>query len=1098
MKRLLVYFSVLVGCLFVGLTTYYMLKDYDMFFPETQGVSAEADYNLNVGETAEYKFTIDKKSDDTEMLYSFDNEGVATYDLETGIITAVKGGTTNLKVYTNKENLGHYECSIVVGDGSDNNAWIIDSKEDLAAIGTTRKFAAATVDWKLSDNYELLNDIELNGDDEWEPIGGKIVGNQIQYFTGKFNGNHHTIKNLTMTQDCHYAGLFGAVGEMATITSVKLDNVNISGYYFYGGSLVGLCVGAEMKGVEVTNANITINARTNEMLNWWDMDENNVGGIVGLNQAFIDGDIIHHSKLSLMTFDGNIKLNAPATVKTRYSVGGILGYNLGAEIHNNKAVVNFEIANGLTGLTNKQVIVGGIVGTSYIHNPKNTTFTENKDKEVVYAIIMNNLAIMNHDNTPAVIGGIIGHNAAATQSVLLEDVTDCTLTDAEQKAVISRMNQNIVSRITGNMFYAYDAELTMVYAGCEPKSLEALKAVATYNEKNWAIATPDNADEGNFAWVIVDGEQVATIDYEGSNEEHDFSLTTIELNQDNFASYIAKMLDNTSHVAQKYWLSREYKLTSDIDLTQLFPNWTPISYRETDPTFTGTFDGNGFTIKNVNIVNIKNVDTQELNFVSVGLFASIGSTGIVKNLKVENVEIDFAGIGGAIAGVNYGLIENCQVTAVHIKDSLTAGFVVGHNKGVIRTTKTISEEDTNLQYTVLADMEAENTIANLKTDANVFMGGIAGYNAGKIVGARIEANFKLDGATVASGAVSKMLGGIAGYNGGEIILSSVENANIKDLSKVYTYIGGIAGLSNGLIDRCHAGLTGDGYSASIIAEVNKANNLVGGIAGQLSMGAEIKQSFVKADITAYYAGGIAANLFGKVTECYVLGTITGEYVGGISVNVSLSDTQSEGGYVADCYVRATLKGNTETARVAGLSTYIIHPGKFERIILSVNFGGLGDKYFESYTDTRTGFYNFVNSFAGTKLGRVYNIIIDKSIVKAEDKVQENGGVIEYEGQSVYYTDTDTIQSGETFYVEKGFGMSEGGIWFMTAGQYPELRNVNLDGNDQNPIVEEEAGEPEEVPGEGAGTEEGEGAGEGEGTGEGEGAGEGEGGAVVVE
>ena len=1062
MKRLLVYFSVLVGCLFVGLTTYYMLKDYDMFFPETQGVSAEADYNLNVGETAEYKFTIDKKSDDTEMLYSFDNEGVATYDLETGIITAVKGGTTNLKVYTNKENLGHYECSIVVGDGSDNNAWIIDSKEDLAAIGTTRKFAAATVDWKLSDNYELLNDIELNGDDEWKPIGGKIAGNQIQYFTGKFNGNHHTIKNLTMTQDFHYAGLFGAVGEMATITSVKLDNVNISGYYFYGGSLVGLCVGAEMKGVEVTNANITIKERTDGSLNWFGMDENNIGGIVGLNRAFIEGDIIHHSKLSLMTFDGNIKLDAPATVKTRYSVGGILGYNLGAEIHNNKAVVNFEIANGLAELTGKQVVVGGIVGTSYIHNPNNETFTENKDKEVVYAIIMNNLAIMDHDNTPEVIGGIIGHNAGADVGVIVPE--DCTLEPTEIDAIIERMNQNIVSRVTGNMFYAYNAELTMVYAGCKLKSLEALKAVATYNEKNWAIATPDNADEGNFAWVIVDGEQVATIDYEGSNEEHDFSLTTIELNQDNFASYIAKMLDNTSHVAQKYWLSREYKLTSDIDLTQLFPNWTPISYRETDPTFTGTFDGNGFTIKNVNIVNIKNVDTQELNFVSVGLFASIGSTGIVKNLKVENVEIDFVGIGGAIAGVNYGLIENCQVTAVHIKDSLTAGFVVGHNKGVIRTTKTISEEDANLQYTVLADMEAENTIANLKTDANVFMGGIAGYNAGKIVGARIEANFKLDGVTVASGAVSKMIGGIAGYNGGEIILSSVENANIKDLSKVYTYIGGIAGLSNGLIDRCHAGLTGDGYSASIIAEVNKANNLVGGIAGQLSMGAEIKQSFVKADITAYYAGGIAANLFGKVTECYVLGTITGEYVGGISVNVSLSDTQSEGGYVADCYVRATLKGNTETARVAGLSTYIIHPGKFERIIVAATFSGVGDKYFESYTDTRTGFYNFVNSFAGTKLGTIYNIVIDESLVKSEDKVIKNGGAINYNNQSVYYTDSVTIKSGESFYTEKGFSMTEGSIWYMPAGAdtFPELRNANIDGNYQNAVAATSEELPEET------------------------------------
>ena len=1075
MKRLLVYFSVLVGCLFVGLTTYYMLKDYDVFFPETEGVSAEADFNLNVGETAEYKFTIDKKSDDTVMSHSFDNEGIADYNMETGIITALKGGTTKLKVFTNKENLGHYECTIVVGDGSDNNGWIIDSAEDLAAIGKTREFPAATVEWKLSDNYELLNDIELSG--EWTPIGGEfyLVGSEINYkrFTGKFNGNHHTIKNLTMTEDFYYAGLFGAVGEMATISSVKLDNVNISGYYLYAGSLVGLCEGAEIKGVEVSNANIEINARTNQMLNWLGMDQNNVGGIVGLNKAFIDEDhdIVHHSKLSLMTFDGNIKLDAPETVKTRYSVGGILGYNLGAEIHNNKAVVNFEVSSGLSGLTGKQVIVGGIVGTSYIHNPDDESFTANKDNEVVYAIVMNNLAIINFDNSTEVMGGIIGHFAVATQSVLLEKVNNCTLTDAEQKEVISRMQANSVSRVLGNMFYSYDKELTKTYAGCEEKTLEALKLAETYTAKNWAIATPETADEGNFAWVIVDGKQVATIDYEGTNEDHSFSLTTIELNQDNFAGFVAKMLDNTSRVAQKYWLSREYKLTSDIDLAELFVNWTPISYRETDPTFSGIFDGNGFAIKNMNIVN-KIVDSEEVNFVSVGLFASIGTTGIVKNLKVESVDIDFAGIGGAIAGVNYGLIENCQVVGVHIQDALTAGFVVGHNKGIVRTTKTISEEDTNLQYTVLADMEGENAIANLKTNANVFLGGIAGYNAGKIVGARIEANFKLDGATVSEGVISKMIGGIAGYNGGEIVLSSVENANIKDLSKVYTYIGGIAGLSNGLIDRCHAGLTGDGYSVSIIAEVNKANNLVGGIAGQLSMGAEIKQSFVKADITAYYVGGIAANLFGKVSECYVMGAITGEFVGGISVSVSLADSQSVGGYVADCYVRATLKGNTENAKVAGLSTYIINPGKFERVILSVNFGGLGDKYFESYTDTRTGFYNFVNSFAGTKLGRVYNIVIDKSIVSAEDKVQENGGLIEYDGQSVYYTDTTTIQSGESFYVEKGFGMSEGGIWLITGGQYPELRNVNLDGNEQNPVVEPEVDEPVEVPGDDAGTEPG--------------------------
>ena len=1084
MKRLLVYFSVLVGCLFVGLTTYYMLKDYDIFFPETQGVSAEADYNLNVGETAEYKFAIDKKSDDTEMLYSFDNEGIATYDMESGVITAVKGGTTTLKVYTNKENLGFYECSIVVGDGSDNSAWIIDSQEDLASIGKTREFPAATVEWKLSDNYELLNDIELNG--EWTPIGGTIVGGTIRHFTGKFNGNHHTIKNLTMTQDFYYAGLFGAVGEMATVSSVKLDNVNITGYYLYGGSLIGLCEGAEIKGVEVTNANITINAKTNEMLNWFGMDENNIGGIIGLNRAFIDGDIVHHSKISLTTFDGNIKLTAPNTVKTDYSVGGILGYNLGAEIHNNKAVVNFEIASGIANFEDEaQIAVGGVVGTSYLHNPDNKTFSANKDKEVVYAIIMNNLVVMNFDNAPVRAGGIVGHFAVATKSEIMKHVSGCTLTDEEIDSIISTMRENAVSRITGNMYHSYGKELTS-RAGCEEKSLEALKLVATYNEKAWAIATPETADEGNFAWVIVDGEQIAAIDYEGSNEEHSFSLTTIELNQENFADYVAKMLDNTSAVAQKYWLSREYKLTSDIDLAELFPTWAPISYRETDPTFSGIFDGNGFAIKNVNIVN-RIVDSEEVNFASVGLFASIGTTGVVKNLKIENVEIDFAKIGGVIAGVNYGLIENCQVTGVHINDALTAGFVVGHNKGIIRTTKTISEEDSNLQYTVLADMEGENSIANLKT-LNAFLGGIAGYNTGKIVGARIEANFKLDGATVPENVVvTKMIGGIAGYNGGEIILSSVENANIKDLSKGgNTYLGGIAGLTNGLIDRCHAGLTGDGYSTSITGEVNAAQSLVGGITGQLSIGGRILQSFVKADITAHYVGGIAANLFGYVKECYVMGTITGEYVGGISVNVSLSDKQSSGGHVEDCYVRATLKGYTENAKVAGLSTYLLHPGKFERVVLMVNYGGLGNKYFESFTDTRTGFYNFVNSFAGTKLGKVYNIIIDNSIVSAEDKVAQNGGAINYEGQTVYYTNTETIQSGESFYVDKEFSMNEGGVWFITAGVYPELRNVNLDGNAQNVVAEEGTEDSGETSEEGAedsgeaseeGFEEQEGAGE---------------------
>ena len=78
MKRLLVYFSVLVGCLFIGLTTYYMVKGYDEFVVYRGDgtaieVSASADtFYMNAGETEKLTAVVNKKSDDTEILFAFD------------------------------------------------------------------------------------------------------------------------------------------------------------------------------------------------------------------------------------------------------------------------------------------------------------------------------------------------------------------------------------------------------------------------------------------------------------------------------------------------------------------------------------------------------------------------------------------------------------------------------------------------------------------------------------------------------------------------------------------------------------------------------------------------------------------------------------------------------------------------------------------------------------------------------------------------------------------------------------------------------------------------------------------------------------------
>ena len=88
-------------------------------------------------------------------------------------------------------------------------------------------------------------------------------------------------------------------------------------------------------------------------------------------------------------------------------------------------------------------------------------------------------------------------------------------------------------------------------------------------------------------------------------------------------------------------LSGKYVLVNDIDLSA-WGSWTPIS------TFTGIFDGNGNTVRNVKIA---------AGNANPGLFGVVSNTGMVKNLAVT-----YATRAGGIAGINNGSITNCYFT----------------------------------------------------------------------------------------------------------------------------------------------------------------------------------------------------------------------------------------------------------------------------------------------------------------------------------------------------------------------------------------------------------------------------------------------------
>lgn len=190
-----------------------------------------------------------------------------------------------------------------------------------------------------NQTIKLMADIDLGGL-QWTPIG---TGTPWQnHFRGTFDGNGHTIRNLTINQiDAANGGLFGQTMIRDTkILNLTLENVNIDvngnagAIIAYGGSVV-------INNCHVKGGNIT--------------SRDNTGGIVGLHGANQLGDVIGCSVTDL-----NI---------TGYCrVGGLIGaVNEGGDYTiKDNTLTNVKIFADLTGKTAEDYAgVGEVVG-SYV------------------------------------------------------------------------------------------------------------------------------------------------------------------------------------------------------------------------------------------------------------------------------------------------------------------------------------------------------------------------------------------------------------------------------------------------------------------------------------------------------------------------------------------------------------------------------------------------------------------------------------------------------------------------------------------------------------------------------------------------------------
>jgi hypothetical protein len=233
-----------------------------------------------------------------------------------------------------------------------------------------------------------------------------------------------------------------------------------------------------------------------------------------------------------------------------------------------------------------------------------------------------------------------------------------------------------------------------------------------------------------------------------------------------------------------------FVLVNDIDLdpnlsgSQVFDSAVIAS----EDAFEGLFDGQGYVIRNMQIID----STQGISF--VGLFGKIGPEGIVKNLTISDYDIRVQiggnfGFAGSLAGQNLGLIINCvsNGSAGPIVEGQWFKCMIGGLVGI----------NGNYNYYNGGDVDHRGSITNCSSHSNLTIlyggGGLVSYNLGSIYQC-YSRSYISDGELISV----DTNGGLVGANHG-VINQCFSNSVVATGSN-----SGLCGWNTGIIRNCYA------------------------------------------------------------------------------------------------------------------------------------------------------------------------------------------------------------------------------------------------------------------------------------------------------
>lgn len=291
--------------------------------------------------------------------------------------------------------------------------------------------------------------------------------------------------------------------------------------------------------------------------------------------------------------------------------------------------------------------------------------------------------------------------------------------------------------------------------------------------------------------------------------------------------------------------------------------------------FTGTFDGRGNRIIGLTVENANG---------NAGIFDTIGTNGVVKDVNIYSGNFTGTAKAGAVAGENNGRIEGIVTfgnTVTVTGNNGNAGGIVGINNAVngkIVTnedgTITLEPVDRNKPVTGIIDVESTGSV--IAGNTNAIAGGLVGTNNGTL------GNSYSNSAVTANAGTAAGLGGVVGVNTKKGNVQYVDSLGVTNGgAHLSNNVGGIIGINNGNMY--------SGFNESIVSGKDKVGGIIGNNTGTVTniVNASSVDGFDTENASgtmaeSNYVGGLVGSNSGSVTNGRNNGTITGtNYVGGM-------------------------------------------------------------------------------------------------------------------------------------------------------------------------------------------------------------------------